>query len=72
MNRKGIPQGQQLKVTLVRSLLGRPAGHQACARGLGLRRIRQTVRVENNPCTRGMITKIAYLLHVEKGQGHAS
>ncbi|MFZ0254257.1 MAG: 50S ribosomal protein L30 [Gammaproteobacteria bacterium] len=66
MNTNASQQGQ-LQVTLVRSLLGRPAAHQACARGLGLRRIRQTVRVEVNSCTRGMIKKIAYLLQVEEG-----
>nr|MBS0022327.1 50S ribosomal protein L30 [Gammaproteobacteria bacterium] len=66
MNTNATQQGQ-LQVTLVRSLLGRPATHQACARGLGLRRIRHTVRVEDNPCTRGMIKKIAYMLQVEEG-----
>ncbi|MGF1614900.1 MAG: 50S ribosomal protein L30 [Gammaproteobacteria bacterium] len=60
-------QQQQIQVTLVRSLLGRPAAHQACARGLGLRRIRQTVRVDDTPNTRGMIRKIAYLLQVQQG-----
>lgn len=54
-----------LRVTLVRSVHGRSASHQACARGLGLRRRHQTVEVEDTPCVRGMINKIGYLLKVE-------
>lgn len=56
---------KQLKVTLVRSLIGRLPAHKACVTGLGLRRINQVVRVENNPCNMGMINKVAYLLKVE-------
>jgi large subunit ribosomal protein L30 len=54
-----------LKVTLTKSVHGRLAAHQACAIGLGLRRIHQTVEVEDTPCTRGMINKIRYMLEVE-------
>lgn len=54
-----------LKVTLVRSVHGRLASHQACARGLGLRRRHHTVEVEDTPCIRGMINKISYLVEVE-------
>ena len=55
-----------LKVTLVRSVNGRLAGHKACVRGLGIRRMHQTVEVEDTPCTRGMINKVAYMLRVEE------
>jgi large subunit ribosomal protein L30 len=54
-----------LKVTLVKSVHGRLANHQACVRGLGLRRMHQTVEVEDTPATRGMVNKVAYLLRVE-------
>lgn len=55
-----------VKVTLVRSMDGRLASHQACARGLGLRRMHHTVEVQDTPCTRGMIGKISYMLRVEE------
>lgn len=55
-----------LRVTLVRSLHGRLAAHRACAHGLGLRRIRASVEVEDTPCTRGMINKIAYMVKFEE------
>ena len=53
-----------LSVTLVRSLSGRLKNHQACAAGLGIRRMHQTVSVADTPQNRGMINKIAYLLSV--------
>ncbi|MBV8045570.1 MAG: 50S ribosomal protein L30 [Paludibacterium sp.] len=54
-----------VKVTLVKSLIGRIESHRACARGLGLKKIRQTVEVIDTPENRGMINKISYLLKCE-------
>lgn len=54
-----------VKVTLVKSLIGRLESHKACARGLGLKKIRQTVEVLDTPENRGMINKISYLLKFE-------
>lgn len=54
-----------LSVTLVKSLSGRLAAHQGCAKGLGLRKINHTVKVQDTPENRGMINKINYLLKVE-------
>lgn len=54
-----------IKVTLVKSLIGRLANHKACAQGLGLKKIRQTVEVIDTPSNRGMINTISYLLKVE-------
>lgn len=53
-----------LNVTLVRSPHGRMEAHKACLRGIGLKRMHQTVRVEDNPCVRGMLAKVAYLIRV--------
>jgi large subunit ribosomal protein L30 len=56
---------KKLKVTLVRSFHGRLKKHQACVRGLGLRRMHQTVEVVDTPENRGMVNKISYMLRVE-------
>lgn len=56
---------KMLKVTQIRSIYGRLPKHKACVRGLGLRRIRHTVELEDTPAIRGMINKVAYLLRVE-------
>lgn len=56
----------ELKVTLVKSMIGRQKSHQACVRGLGLRRPHQTVIVRDTAENRGMINKAYYLLSVEE------
>jgi large subunit ribosomal protein L30 len=56
----------KIKVTLVRSVNGRLKSHKACVAGLGLRRMHQTVEVEDTPCTRGMINKVSYMVKVEE------
>lgn len=55
----------KIKVTQIKSTYGRLESHKACVRGLGLRRIRHTVEVEDTPAVRGMINKVAYLVQVE-------
>lgn len=57
---------KKLKVTQIGSIYGRLPKHQACVKGLGLRRMHHTVEVEDTPANRGMITKVAYLLKVEE------
>jgi large subunit ribosomal protein L30 len=57
---------KKLKVTLVKSPSGRLAAHKACVSGLGLRRMHQTVEVQDTPSNRGMINRVAYMLNVEE------
>ena len=61
-----MAENKQLKVTLVKSKHGRLASHQACVRGLGLRRMNHSVVVADTPENRGMINKVQYLLQVEE------
>ncbi len=56
---------KMMKVTLTRSMNGRLKSHQSCVRGLGLRRIHQTVEVEDTASTRGMLNKVSYMVNVE-------
>lgn len=51
-----------MRVQLVRSMHGRLKTHQACVRGLGLRRMHQIVEVEDTPATRGMLNRVAYMV----------
>ena len=57
---------KELKVTLVKSKHGRLKRHKACIAGLGLRKIHQTVSVQDTPENRGMISRISYLVSVEE------
>ncbi|MDR1888629.1 MAG: 50S ribosomal protein L30 [Zoogloeaceae bacterium] len=54
-----------LKVTLVKSIIGTRQSHRATVRGLGLKKLNQTVQLEDTPAVRGMIHKVAYLLKYE-------
>lgn len=57
---------KELKVTLVKSIIGRLKSHRACVRGLGLRRMHHTVKVIDTPENRGMINRVSYMLSVEE------
>ncbi|HZV97957.1 MAG TPA: 50S ribosomal protein L30 [Methylophilaceae bacterium] len=54
-----------IKVTLIKSTIGRIESHRASVRGLGLRRLNHTVEVQDTPANRGMINAVSYLLKVE-------
>jgi large subunit ribosomal protein L30 len=59
-------QVNKLSVTMIKSKFGRLPRHQACLKGLGLRKINQTVEILNTAENRGMINKISYMLNVEE------
>lgn len=55
-----------INVTMIKSKIGRLASHKACLKGLGLRKINQTIQITDTVENRGMINKISYLLRVEE------
>ncbi|WP_047541036.1 50S ribosomal protein L30 [Methylotenera versatilis] len=62
---KAKVEASTIKVTLVKSVIGRIESHRATVKGLGLRRIRHTVELQDTPAIRGMINTVGYLLKVE-------
>ena len=56
----------QLRVTLVKSMHGRLKKHQACLKGLGIRRIHNPVVVADTPENRGMINHVSYMVKIEE------
>jgi large subunit ribosomal protein L30 len=56
----------KLKITLVRSLIGRPENQRVTVRTLGLTKTNRSVLQEDTPQIRGMINKVAHLLKVEE------
>ncbi|WP_119328256.1 MULTISPECIES: 50S ribosomal protein L30 [Cysteiniphilum] len=60
-----MTDNKTFKVTLTKSLIGRQESHKACASGLGLRKIRQSVEVIDTPANRGMANKINYMVKIE-------
>ena len=55
----------KVKITLVRSPIGRPADQGATAKALGLHRLNQSVTHELTPAIQGMITKIQHLIQIQ-------
>jgi len=55
-----------LKVTLTKSPIGEKPKNRATVRGLGLRRMHQTVEHDDTPVIRGMIHAVAHLVTVEE------
>jgi large subunit ribosomal protein L30 len=56
----------RLKITLVRSMVGRPEKHRKVLRGMGLTRMNKTVELEDTPAVRGMANKVSHLVRVEE------
>jgi large subunit ribosomal protein L30 len=55
----------KIKVTLVKSGIGKNKKIRQTLRGLGLNRINKTVLLNNTPAIRGMIAKVSFLVRVE-------
>lgn len=55
-----------LKVTLIKSMSNSQHFQKACVKGLGLRRIGQTIEIHDDACIRGMINKVIHLVRVEE------
>ncbi len=56
----------RLKITLVRSMVGRPEKQRQVLRGMGLTRMNKTVELEDTPAIRGMANKVSHLVRLEE------
>jgi len=56
----------KLKITQVRSIIGRPEKHRRIVRALGFRRNQTSVIHNDTPAIRGMVTKVCHLVTVEE------
>jgi len=54
----------QIKVTQVRSVIGRPKGQKDTVRRLGLRRMHQVVERKDTPEIRGMVKAVPHLVTI--------
>ncbi|UCH54108.1 MAG: 50S ribosomal protein L30 [Pseudomonadota bacterium] len=57
---------KKIRVTLVKSPFGTGKVHQACVRGLGLRKLHQSRELADTPAVRGMIRKVSYMVRSEE------
>lgn len=57
---------KKIKITLVKSTIGRKPKHIQIAKQLGLGKLNSSVIQSDNPCIRGLINSIYYLVQVEE------
>ncbi len=60
-----MAKSKSIKVTLIRSPIGCRKNHLANVKGLGLKRMHQTVILQDTSAIRGMVNRVNYLLKVE-------
>jgi large subunit ribosomal protein L30 len=59
-------QPKKLRITYVKSSIGYSMRHKETVRSLGLRRLNQTVVVDDTPTVRGMLAKVNHLVRIEE------
>ena len=62
-----MTERSRVRVRWVKSEIGYDRRQRATLRGLGFRRLNQTVELEDTPAVRGMIRKVIHLVVVEEG-----
>jgi len=55
-----------LKITLVKSMIGRPEKHRKVLRGMGLTKLNKSVLLKDAPTVRGMIDKVSHLVQAQE------
>lgn len=61
--------GKKLKITQIRSYIGRPTEQRKVLKGLGLGKMNRSVFLIDTPQTRGMVAKVIHLVSVEELEG---
>jgi len=55
-----------IKITLVKSVIGKNEKIRQTVKGLGLNKLNKTVSLENTPAIRGMINKVSFMLRIQR------
>tara|TARA_B100000989_G_C19490674_1_gene449640 strand:+ start:198 stop:386 length:189 start_codon:yes stop_codon:yes gene_type:complete len=55
---------ETIKIKLIKSGIGRMKNHKLCIKGLGFKKLNQSIVIEDSPSNRGMINKISDMLEV--------
>ena len=60
------PVQKRLRVTLVKSAIGKPTRQKRTVQALGFHSVNETIVHPDNPSVRGMIFKVSHLVQVEE------
>lgn len=61
--------GKKLRITLVKSHIGRPAPQRRILLGMGLGKLNRAVLLQDTPEIRGMVRKVCHLVCMEEVKG---
>ena len=61
-----MSKDKTMTIKLVKSGIGRMKTHKLCIKGLGFKRLNQTVTVIDTPSNRGMVNKISDMVEVQE------
>ncbi len=56
----------RLKITLIKSLIGRPERQRATVKALGLNKLNSSVTKDRSPVIEGMVKRVEHLVKVEE------
>ena len=62
-----MSKDKTITIKLVKSGIGRMEKHKLCIKGLGFKKLNQTVTILDTPSNRGMVNKIADMIEVQEG-----
>jgi len=61
-----MSKDKTINIKLVKSGIGRMMSHKLCIKGLGFKKLNQTVTVIDTPSNRGMINKISDMIEIQE------
>ena len=61
-----MSKDKTINIKLVKSGIGRMKSHKLCIKGLGFKKLYQTVTVIDTPSNRGMINKISDMIEIQE------
>ena len=61
-----MSKDKTMTIKLVKSGIGRMKRHKLCIKGLGFKRLNQTVTVVDTPCNRGLVNKISDMIEIQE------
>lgn len=62
---------EMLKITLVKSMIGRPEKHRKVLKAMGLTKLNRTITLKDSPSVRGMVGAVTHLVRVEENVDEA-
>ena len=62
-----MSKDKTMTIKLVKSGIGRMEKHKLCIKGLGFKKLNQTVTILDTPSNRGMVNKIADMIEAQEG-----